>query len=606
MSDSMIRGVSIPTTLSETRLRRPSVSLTQMHKSESHSILYRPVLFRVFQVLSVIALSISGYLAWTAFQANEVYGCGGGEIFDCGHVLTSQYSKIFGLPVSVPAFALYASLISVLFFMRSNTPEKILTAGWSILTFGAVSAGLAALWFIGIQVFVLKHLCAYCLAAHSCGLFLTAAVLWYRPLGIRTTSLLSGVAAGGIAIMVAAQVTAEPPQTFVVERFDEMPASEDVAFEFDAPVDFDAPIDFAPPIAVDDESAEAGSEFGTVFAPPTDVPPLAVETVFEPPVIADDVRQPSPTESPVSSETADDAKAVKPTAASAPEPAKADVTNISAPSTPAASDGVRATVARASMLFISPSAARLTVRFLAAFADESAENPASDADSPDAKVDAETEKKSGDAGGETAAPAPEVAKPEPRLVSVSGNRFRLDSRQWPLLGSPDARYIFVEMFDYTCPHCRNTHRAVHGAMQKYGDDLAIIALPVPLERSCNDTVTRSSPAHANACEFARLSIAVWRVQPSMFQVFHEWLFEGTRSASAARSKAEELVGKSALDAELARPYAGEYISKHVELYKRVGRGSVPKLMFPRSTMTGEVSSVQTLCSTIERELASVK
>ena len=75
-----------------------------------------------------------------------------------------------------------------------------------------------------------------------------------------------------------------------------------------------------------------------------------------------------------------------------------------------------------------------------------------------------------------------------------------------------------------------------------------------------------------------------------------------RSSASARQKAEQLVGKAELTAELAKPFAGDYIKRHVDLYKKVGRGSVPKLMFPKSTMTGAVSSTRTLCRTIEREL----
>ena len=55
-----------------------------------------------------------------------------------------------------------------------------------------------------------------------------------------------------------------------------------------------------------------------------------------------------------------------------------------------------------------------------------------------------------------------------RLITVTNNRTTLDVRQWPLIGDPDAKYIFVEMFDYTCPHCRATHNAVRGGWNGMG------------------------------------------------------------------------------------------------------------------------------------------
>ena len=82
------------------------------------------------------------------------------------------------------------------------------------------------------------------------------------------------------------------------------------------------------------------------------------------------------------------------------------------------------------------------------------------------------------------------------------------------------------------------------------------------------------------------------------------MFEKKRTVSAARSRAEKLVGRAELKAELAQPHAKNYILKHVELYKALGKGSVPKLMFPNATLTGSVSSADRLIKTIEKELGN--
>ncbi|MEZ6062559.1 MAG: thioredoxin domain-containing protein [Planctomycetaceae bacterium] len=196
-----------------------------------------------------------------------------------------------------------------------------------------------------------------------------------------------------------------------------------------------------------------------------------------------------------------------------------------------------------------------------------------------------------------------AAAPNERIVSVAGNQIRLNSRHWPLLGKSDAKYIFVEMFDYTCPHCRNTHVAVQGAFERYGDDLAVIALPVPLNRACNSAASGGSE-HASACELAKLAVAVWRTNPGKYREFHDWLFQSTANTqpATARRHAEELVGADALKEELSKPYADQYIAKHVELYRRVGAGVIPKLMFPGETVTGEMNSTSDLCRRIESQL----
>ena len=205
------------------------------------------------------------------------------------------------------------------------------------------------------------------------------------------------------------------------------------------------------------------------------------------------------------------------------------------------------------------------------------------------------------------------SKPKPKakpkanvaIINLSTGRTSLNVRQWPSIGDPNAKYVFVEMFDYTCPHCRNTHKAIHGAMEKYGKDLAIICLPVPLDGKCNQMVRVTNAKHAEACEVARIAIAVWRCKPSSFQKFHEWLFASpnARTAAAARAEGEKLVGKEKLTAELGKPYAKQYIASHVNIYRRAGAGQVPKLMFPRSNIKGEISSPTTLINLIQTQFA---
>jgi protein-disulfide isomerase len=197
------------------------------------------------------------------------------------------------------------------------------------------------------------------------------------------------------------------------------------------------------------------------------------------------------------------------------------------------------------------------------------------------------------------------SKPKPvkrRLITVNGGTFSLDIRQWPLIGKPDAKYVFVEMFDYTCPYCRATHQAVRGAIEHFGDDLAIIALPVPLDAACNRTVSSTAPEHAEACEIARIAVAVWRVNRAKFAEFHSWVFDPNHRPSAAETlqHAGEVVGDKAIQDELNKPTAAAYITRHVELYERLGSGSLPKIIFTGSTVSGSVESASTLIDMINQ------
>ena len=588
-------------------------SVAPIDSHESDFLPSRRLLWSL-RLLCIIALSVSGYLAWTAFNSTEVYGCGGGEVFDCGHVLNSQYSKILGVPVSVPAFALYASMIAVLFFLRPGASTKLVRAGWAVLTIGAFSAALAAFWFIGIQVFELEHLCIYCLGAHSCGILLAIIILWKRPLGGMMTSSLSTISVAGVALMAIIQARSEPPPTFTEERYDDVETNiaeneggEFEAEEFTAPMAFDAPVVaeadvFAPPPGL--------------FAPPPGVldEPAAEETAIEEPVIEEPVveavvadtttcdvvpddfvdRSSSDERGADSLEVSEIDAAVGGTETEEQDPSAPDPAPPTDDVNPAVSEEVKAKAVEAAeaatLLFISPSTASVSSFHLLSY------SPGANRDESDDAANGEDESSSSvDADSAT-------KKPAERLVTVAGKRFTLNTRHWPLLGQPDAKYVFVEMFDYTCPHCRRTHDAIDGALDELGDDLAIIVLPVPLDGSCNDTVRNTSASHRNACDLAELAVAVWRIAPDKFREYHNWMFERTRSTSAARAEAARLVGEAKLDAELALPYAGDYVKRHVDLYKKVGRGTVPKLLFPKSTLTGSITSAKTLTSKIRNEL----
>jgi len=171
------------------------------------------------RVLCCAALGVTGYLALKALQSEDVAGCGSGAVFDCSFVLQSRWSKFLGLPVSVPAFVLYSIVMSALFLCRPAATRSLLRLAWGVVTVGAISAGLAALWFISLQLFAVGHLCIYCIAAHLCGLALCVAVLWKRPLGGRMTANLTGIAVLGVATLIGTQVFSAPPQTYKVEHY---------------------------------------------------------------------------------------------------------------------------------------------------------------------------------------------------------------------------------------------------------------------------------------------------------------------------------------------------------------------------------------------------
>lgn len=197
----------------------------------------------------------------------------------------------------------------------------------------------------------------------------------------------------------------------------------------------------------------------------------------------------------------------------------------------------------------------------------------------------------------------EKQQPQRRLASIHGGSIKLDVKQWPLCGNPDAKYVFVEMFDYSCPHCRRTHQqAIKPAQQRFGDQLAVLALPLPLNTNCNNQITQTGPKFLESCEIAKLAVAVWRIDPEKFTEFHNWMFEGeAKTYAEAKAKAESLVDTEKLNREFNSNVVSGYVAKHVEIYGRVGKGDVPKLMFSTTSIVGEYTSADGLVDMVQRQ-----
>ena len=168
------------------------------------------------RILCCVALAISGYLTWAAFNKSGVAGCGG-SVFDCDHVLSSRWSNWFMVPVSVGAIGIYVLAIVALSSCGIRASERRRRFALQLLTMCGLAAGFAAVWFISLQVFAIGHFCSYCLAAHSCGLALATAILWKRPLGTSRTAAFSLVSAAGVSVLIGGQLMTPPPPTFHTE-----------------------------------------------------------------------------------------------------------------------------------------------------------------------------------------------------------------------------------------------------------------------------------------------------------------------------------------------------------------------------------------------------
>lgn len=137
--------------------------------------------------LLAIAILGAGYLAWVAIHNGPVAGCSPGS--GCDKVLQSRWAYWLNMPVSVPAVLVYVALLIATVLMEKRTSPDDQRGAWAAIIGLSVMVAGAAVWFVGLQMFVIEAFCKYCLAAHACGF--AAAILCLRNIPLANDPNLS-------------------------------------------------------------------------------------------------------------------------------------------------------------------------------------------------------------------------------------------------------------------------------------------------------------------------------------------------------------------------------------------------------------------------------
>jgi uncharacterized membrane protein len=374
----------------------------------------------VVRLLLAAALLIALYLGYVSFSGTGVAGCRPDS--GCDEVLDSRWSKWFGVPVSVPAVLLYGLLLAATFRCTSAANAAQQRQAWAILLPASWAVIGAVVWFVTLQIAVIKAVCPYCMTAHACGFV------------------------AGLFVILKAPVREAPEKPWQQEK--------------------------------------------EIYVVPRDARRLI------------------------------------------------------------------ATALAALGVFIA---------------------------------------------GQV------VHRPKQFQVSIYEGRFTFNMNDVPVIGSPAAPASMVSLFDYTCHHCRIMHGTLKEVHKTFGDRLAIVSLPMPLDGQCNYTVRMTPAAHSNACAYARLGLAVWRANPKVHPQFDDWLFkpEHPPEPAAARQEAARLVGVRNLEAVLTNQWVSQCLRLGVDIYAtnfiHVRQGSMPQLIIGTNLLTGTVA-VDELYRRIENQL----
>ena len=206
----------------------------------------------------------------------------------------------------------------------------------------------------------------------------------------------------------------------------------------------------------------------------------------------------------------------------------------------------------------------------------------------------------------------EIKKSRSTRLRLHGGRFLLNASEHPLIGKSEAGNYVLSLFDYTCHHCRATHPHLASLKESFPEDLAIISLPTPLSADCNQMMQRlgrkTPSAHREACNYAALSLAVYRLKPEVWQEFDHWLFTGKNAppVSVALEHAGKLVGEvGPIRQAMKDPWVGDQIRLAVDIYEAnsqaKGQGSMPQLVVGNSIVFGQINNPARLYTVVGKE-----
>jgi uncharacterized membrane protein len=211
----------------------------------------------------------------------------------------------------------------------------------------------------------------------------------------------------------------------------------------------------------------------------------------------------------------------------------------------------------------------------------------------------------------SAGPVAESKTEAARLFSIYQGKFQLNLNEEPLIGLPTAPHVIVSLFDYTCPHCQTTHRYLKQVQKTFGNQLAIVNLTMPLDGKCNPAIKPTQPLHADACEYARIGLAVWRANKRVAENFDDWMFRPSSPPplAEARRYAATLVGQDVLTRALEQDWIGSEIKRNVAIYQisylEDRRGMLPQLIIGDVFIAGPPNEAGDLYRIIGQEFGLV-
>lgn len=127
----------------------------------------RGFVYWVVASLALMGLIDSGYLTLEHFRPSTEVVCLTNFWSDCGRVLKSSYSEIWGIPLALFGFIHYSFLLSGLLF----------GVGWVVVLL-SVWGALVSSYLVYLQVGIIGKICIYCMASATTSFLIFGIVQW--------------------------------------------------------------------------------------------------------------------------------------------------------------------------------------------------------------------------------------------------------------------------------------------------------------------------------------------------------------------------------------------------------------------------------------------
>jgi uncharacterized membrane protein len=122
-----------------------------------------------------LGFGLSGYLPTAPLSGERLLAAELNQVV--GAVLSSRWAYFFHVPVSLPA-SFYMRVCWDPRLLKSRQPAKVEVAREGIYDFCRHRIIGAAAWFISLQIFIIRSICPFCMAAHTCGAII-AGLFWF-------------------------------------------------------------------------------------------------------------------------------------------------------------------------------------------------------------------------------------------------------------------------------------------------------------------------------------------------------------------------------------------------------------------------------------------